>query len=149
MEQLQFFSSQEVVLFFDFFRRLVPFCRPAQRADLACQRSSSIISSKSGHSSSIGQYSIHHCRKGNVLPKLVVQDCDCSEPTSQLCSSRKHLATDSLLSPLTSAHHKKVVTMHQDVDLQDFLEEVTRRRRASGKAFLLQDMCIMFSPQLL
>ena len=94
-------------------------------------------------------YSIHHCRRGNVLPKLVVQDCDCSEPTSPLCSSREHLATDSSLSPLTSAHHKKVVTMHQDADLQDFLAEVTRRRRASGKAFLLQDMCIVFSPPLL
>ena len=53
-----------------------------------------------------------------------------------------------MLSPLTSAHCVKIVTMHQNVGLQAFMEEVAGRSHASGKSSRLQHLSIMFSPPL-
>ena len=53
--------------------------------------------------------------------------------------------TQCMRSLLTSAHCEKIVTEHQDVGLQAFMEEMARRTRASGKSFRLQDLSVMFS----
>ena len=53
-----------------------------------------------------------------------------------------------MLSPLTSAHCAKIVTVHQNVALQAFMEEVARRSHASGKPSRLQNLGIMSSPTL-
>ena len=53
-----------------------------------------------------------------------------------------------MLSPLVSAHFEKIVTVNQNVSLQTFMEEVTRRSNASGKSSRLQDLSIVFSPTL-
>ena len=53
-----------------------------------------------------------------------------------------------MLSPLTSGHYEKIVTMHQNVCLQAFMEEVARRSHASGKSSRLQNLSMVFSPTL-
>ena len=62
-----------------------------------------------------------------------------------VCTSQQ---TQRMLSPLTSALYEKIVTVHQNVGLQAFVEEVARRSHALGKSSLLQNLSIVFSPTL-
>ena len=48
LEQLQFFSSGKVVLLFDLVRKVTPFCRSAQLADLTCFEDGHIPGSEDG-----------------------------------------------------------------------------------------------------
>ena len=49
---------------------------------------------------------------------------------------------------LLSTHNEEITTVHQNVRLQVFAEEMTRRSHASGKPSRLQNLGIMFSPSL-
>ena len=82
--------------------------------------------------------------------KLAVRDCDDSGPrvttfAQFVCTSEQ---TQCMLSPLSSTHNEKIVTVHQDVGLQTFMEEVARRSHTSGKPSRLPNLGIMFSPTL-
>ena len=144
----------------------MPFCRSVQLTDLTRLGPTCIVGSWSRHTlASVsprafkaretccwsGSYSILHCRNVSVLPKkLIVCDWDDSGPRvttfAQLVSTSQQ--TQCMLPPLTSAHHEKIVTVHQNVGLQAFVEEVARRSHASGKSSRLQNLSIMFSPTL-
>ena len=71
-------------------------------------------------------------------------------PESPLCSARMHLSqqTQCMLSPILSAHNEKIITMHQNVCLQAFMEEVVRRCHALGKSSILPNLSVMLSPSL-
>ena len=51
-----------------------------------------------------------------------------------------------MLSLLTSSHYEKIVTVHQNVSLQAFMEEVARRSHATGKSSRLQYLSTVLSP---
>ena len=152
------------MFFSDFFWRIVPFCRSTKFTDLALGPPTSSVPGVATPLASVnpkafkaretcgwsGSYSIPHCRNVSVLPKkLTVRDCDDSGPrvTTLLNSHapRKKLSTCFRLS---RRHTKKNITLHQNVCLQAFLEEVARRSHASGKSSRLQNLSIVFSPTL-
>ena len=153
LEQLQFFSSEKIIFLFDLFRRLAPFCCSAQLADLTCLKppASSVPGVATPRASVSpttfraretccwsGSYSILNCRNVNVLPKkLTVRDCDDSvHKVTTLLSSYApcNRLTLCMLSSLPRRPTvKKVVTVHQDVGLQDVMEEMARRSRRLGR----------------
>ena len=53
-----------------------------------------------------------------------------------------------MLSLLTSTHYEEIFTVHQNVGLQAFLEEVARRSHASGKSSRFQNLSMVFLPNV-
>ena len=98
-----------------------------------------------------GSYSILHCHNVSVLPKkLAVRDCDDPGPrvTTLLssCASRSKLSACFRSSCRPTM--KKSSSCIQNVRLQVIVEEVARRRHASGKSSTLQNLSLMLSPSL-
>ena len=85
LEQPQFFSSEKVVLLFDFFKSITPFCSSATSVPGVATPRASVrprAFQALGTCRWSGSYSILHCCDVGVLPKkLVVRDCDDSGST--------------------------------------------------------------------
>ena len=79
LEQLQFFSSEKIILLFDLFKKLAPFCRSAQLANPTCLEAARIIGSCSGHTPSVGQSQNLQGARDMLLVWLVpLSKCQCS-----------------------------------------------------------------------
>ena len=69
LEHLQVFLDEEILLLFNLLRRLVPLCRPAQLADIACLGTSRVVCSCFGNTSGTCQSQCLQCAE-NMLPAI-------------------------------------------------------------------------------
>ena len=81
LEHLQVFLDEEIILFFNLLRRLVPLCRPAQLAYIACLGTSRVVCSCFGNTSGTCQSQCLQCAE-NMLPVWLALDsplmqCQC------------------------------------------------------------------------
>ena len=104
LEQLQFFSSEKIIFFSNFFRRIVPFRRSTQLTDLAGLGPTHVVASRSRHTLSTGQsQSLPRRIRFPTVAMSVFCPRSClsetataPDPELQLCSIRMHLAANSV-----------------------------------------------------
>ena len=100
------FSRERIILLFDFFRKLAPFCLSARIADLTCVKAAHIIGSSSGHTPSVGQSQNLQGARSMLLVWLVLHSplshCQCSSQETDcprivtIRGSRLRLCSDSV-----------------------------------------------------
>ena len=92
LEQLQFFSSEKIILLFDFFSNLAPFFHSTQLTVLTCFWPTHVVGSWSGHTPSVGQsHNLQGVGEDMLLVWLVLNSplsqCQCSSQETEIVTT--------------------------------------------------------------